>query len=157
MATGTFKPVISEAFTVDPSRLYSPTVPELMFVTNTCDPDNAIPVGLLNPVISDAFSVAPDVVYSPIMPLPACATNRFDPDTAMPRGWFNPVTREAFTVDPSRLYLPIVPLMKLFVTKICAWAALIEQRPNKAANSPPKQFLDSLLDVLILFLGVLRC
>ena len=86
MPHGWVKPVISDALTVPPDVVYSPTVPAptavtAKLVTNRSVPDTAIAAGPLNPVISEAFTVAPEVLYSPMVPLPGLATNRSVPDT----------------------------------------------------------------------------
>src|SRR5580704_10845841 len=74
-------PVISEAFTVAPEVVYSPTVPLEAFATNRFPPDTAMPSGKLNPETSEAFTVAPVVAsYSPIVLLTRFATNKFPPD-----------------------------------------------------------------------------
>ena len=64
--------MISEAFTVAPEVVYSPTDPagkEKEFTTNRFPPDTATSVGLFKPETSEAFTVAPEVVYSPIVPV----------------------------------------------------------------------------------------
>ena len=79
-------PVTSEAFTVAPEVVYSPTVLVLPFTTNRSDPDTARPTGVFNPVTNEAFTVAPEVVYSPIVPVVEFVTNKSDPDNARPAG-----------------------------------------------------------------------
>ena len=69
MGQGALNPEISEAFTVAPEVVYSPTVLPPLFATNRSDPETAIPRGALNPEISEAFTVEPEVVYSPTVPL----------------------------------------------------------------------------------------
>ena len=70
MPRGSFNPEMSEAFTVAPEIVYSPTVPPLELTTKRFDPDTAMPVGDISPVMSEAFTVAPEVVYSPTVPPP---------------------------------------------------------------------------------------
>ncbi len=84
MPMGPLNPVMSEAFTVLPEVVYSPTVPLPTFATNRFDPDIAMPSGKPNPVTSDAFTLPPEVVYSPTCRR-MLVTKRFDPDTAMPK------------------------------------------------------------------------
>jgi hypothetical protein len=60
-------PEISDALTVVPEVVYSPTVP-VTFATNKSLPDIAIPVAPPAPAeISDALTVAPEVMYSPTL------------------------------------------------------------------------------------------
>src|SRR5690348_1071882 len=132
MPCGLFSPEISEAFTVAPDVVYSPTVPVPALVTNRSEPDTAMPAGAFNE-ISEAFTVAPEVVYSPIVPA-RFATNRSEPDTAMADGEFNPEISEVFTVAPDVVYAPTV-LAIWFVTKISsACATLLESTVSRTAN-----------------------
>src|SRR5262249_6500959 len=81
----TGNPVMSEAFTGDPSMmLYSPIVPLFRLATNRLFPLTSMPSGKANPLTSAAFTVAPDVVYLPIVPVCGFVTKRFDPDIARP-------------------------------------------------------------------------
>jgi hypothetical protein len=79
MPVGPFNPVISEAFTVAPDVVYSPSVPLNRLETNRVPPDTAIPTGESNPVMREEFTVAPEVVYALIVLLALLATKISSP------------------------------------------------------------------------------
>ena len=141
--------MISEEFTVAPEVVYSPIVPAYQFVTNKSDPDTTMLTGSFkpDPEISEAFTVVPEVVYSPIVFWAPFAINKSDPETSIPPGSLIVVRKEEFIVAPEVVYSPTTPLP---VTKVCAWAALIEQRPRRAANSLLRDFLEVVLDNFIM-------
>jgi hypothetical protein len=103
------RPVISEALTVAPDVVYSPTLLVPGQFTNRLFPNTAMAQGLARLEISAAFTVAPEVVYSPTVLVTVSVTKRFDPEIARHCGWFRPVTRDALTVAPDVVYAPMEP------------------------------------------------
>ena len=62
ISDGSNRPEISEAFTVAPEVVYSPTVPVPRVARNKFDPETAMPCGSSSPEISAAFTVEPEAL-----------------------------------------------------------------------------------------------